>query len=64
MYGVENQVITYPSVYMRILPNLAKAYVFITAGKDMVSKLAHLSVTAWLTCCCPSKTSIWRWRTS
>ncbi|KAL8277204.1 hypothetical protein RQP46_010377 [Phenoliferia psychrophenolica] len=34
-FGVENQVITYPSVYMRVLPNIAKAYVFITAGKDM-----------------------------
>ena len=36
MYGVENQVITYPSVYMRVIPQIAKAYVFITAGKDMV----------------------------
>ncbi|KAM0754099.1 acyl-CoA oxidase [Meredithblackwellia eburnea MCA 4105] len=34
-FGVENQVITYPSVYMRILPQIAKAFVFIAAGKDI-----------------------------
>lgn len=31
----ERQVITYPSVYMRILPALSKAYVFAIIGKDM-----------------------------
>ncbi|SCV72991.1 BQ2448_6916 [Microbotryum intermedium] len=34
-FGVERQVITYPGVYMRILPQLARSIVFITAGKDM-----------------------------
>lgn len=34
-FGVERQVISYPSVYMRILPQIAKACVFITIGKDM-----------------------------
>lgn len=35
-FGVERQVITYPGVYMRVLPLIAKSYVFVTAGKDMV----------------------------
>ncbi|KAK4053613.1 hypothetical protein OIO90_003852 [Microbotryomycetes sp. JL221] len=34
-FGVERQVISYPGVYMRVLPQIAKAYVFITIGKDM-----------------------------
>ncbi|KAM0786049.1 hypothetical protein ACM66B_006860 [Microbotryomycetes sp. NB124-2] len=34
-FGVERQVITYPGVYMRVLPQIARAYVFITIGKDM-----------------------------
>lgn len=35
-YGKESQVISYPGVYRRVLPVLAKTIVFITAGKDMV----------------------------
>ncbi|GAA5846862.1 hypothetical protein JCM3766R1_004678 [Sporobolomyces carnicolor] len=34
-FGVERQVITYPGVYRRVLPVLAKTIVFMTAGKDM-----------------------------
>lgn len=34
--GAEHRVITYPSVYRRVIPQVAKAFVFITAGKDMV----------------------------
>lgn len=33
----EQQVIRYPSVYMRVIPQVVNAYVFITAGKEMVS---------------------------
>lgn len=39
-FGIEKQVITYPGVYMRILPQLAKSIVFITIGKDMVGRLS------------------------
>jgi hypothetical protein len=35
--GVERQIVRYPSVHMRLLPILARAYVFITIGKDMVN---------------------------
>lgn len=42
-YGVEHQVISYPGVYMRVLPQIARAYVFITAGKDMVSRASRRS---------------------
>jgi len=35
-FGKERQVISYPGVYRRVLPVLAKTIVFITAGKDMV----------------------------
>ncbi|GAA5824781.1 hypothetical protein JCM5353_004441 [Sporobolomyces roseus] len=34
-FGKERQVISYPGVYRRVLPVLAKTIVFITAGKDM-----------------------------
>lgn len=33
----EQQVIRYPSVYMRVIPQIVDAIVFITAGKEMVS---------------------------
>lgn len=33
----EQQVIKYPSVYMRVIPQIVNAYVFISAGKEMVS---------------------------
>ncbi|KAI0830358.1 acyl-CoA oxidase [Trametes gibbosa] len=33
--GLERQVITYPSVYYRLLPTLAHAYVFIVLGRDL-----------------------------
>ncbi|EIW56394.1 acyl-CoA oxidase [Trametes versicolor FP-101664 SS1] len=35
--GLERQVITYPSVYYRLLPTLAHAYVFILLGRNLVS---------------------------
>jgi len=38
-FGQERQVISYPGVYRRVLPVLAKTIVFMTAGKDMVSFL-------------------------
>ncbi|GAA5987487.1 hypothetical protein JCM5350_003098 [Sporobolomyces pararoseus] len=34
-FGQEKQVISYPGVYRRVLPVLAKTIVFMTAGKDM-----------------------------
>lgn len=40
---VERPVITYPSVYMRIAPALAKAYVFIMAGHEMRRRYTSLS---------------------
>ncbi|BGP43365.1 hypothetical protein JCM10449v2_007397 [Rhodotorula kratochvilovae] len=39
-YGVERQVITYPGVYMRVVPELVNCIVFMLAGKDM-AKLYH-----------------------
>jgi len=33
---VERQVISYPGVYMRVVPELANCIVFMLAGKDMV----------------------------
>ena len=38
--GLERQVITYPSVYYRLLPVLAHAYVFILLGRNLVSPAA------------------------
>lgn len=35
-FGQEKQVISYPGVYRRVLPVLARTIVFMTAGKDMV----------------------------
>lgn len=35
--GLETAVLQYPSVYMRILPQIARSVVYITIGKDMVS---------------------------
>ncbi|GAA6008466.1 hypothetical protein JCM11491_004489 [Sporobolomyces phaffii] len=42
-YGRERQVITYPGVYRRVLPVLAKTIVFITAGKDMSNLYESMS---------------------
>ncbi|GAA6046781.1 hypothetical protein JCM3770_005640 [Rhodotorula araucariae] len=39
-HGVERQVITYPGVYMRVVPELVNSIVFMLAGKDM-AKLYH-----------------------
>ena len=42
----EQQVIKYPSVYMRVIPQIVNAYVFISAGKEMVSfPLCSLSLS-------------------
>jgi len=35
---VEKQVISYPGVYMRVVPELANCIVFMLAGKDMVRR--------------------------
>lgn len=34
--GLERQIISYPSVYIRLLPILSHAYVFIRLGKTLV----------------------------
>ncbi|GAA6011611.1 hypothetical protein JCM10207_002678 [Rhodosporidiobolus poonsookiae] len=39
----ERQVITYPSVYMRVIPQVANAIVFITVGKVMTSLYNDMS---------------------
>lgn len=39
--GLERQIITYPSVYYRILPVLSHAYVFIRLGQTLVRPLCH-----------------------
>lgn len=39
----ERQVITYPSVYMRVLPVLAQSYVFSAIGKDMARLYSQMS---------------------
>ncbi|BGP34663.1 hypothetical protein JCM10296v2_006485 [Rhodotorula toruloides] len=36
-HGVEKQVISYPAVYMRVIPQLVNTVVFMTAGKDMAN---------------------------
>lgn len=36
--GLERQVITYPSVYYRLLPILAHAYVFVILGRNLVRR--------------------------
>lgn len=35
--GLEQQVISYPSVHFRLLPVLSHAYAFILIGRDLVS---------------------------
>ncbi|GAA5931019.1 uncharacterized protein JCM15063_002522 [Sporobolomyces koalae] len=42
-FGQEKQVITYPGVYRRVLPVLAKTIVFMTAGKDMSNLFDEMS---------------------
>ncbi|GAA5989874.1 hypothetical protein JCM10908_002357 [Rhodotorula pacifica] len=39
----EQQVIKYPSVYMRVVPQIVNAYVFISAGKEMASLYRTMS---------------------
>ncbi|KAI0651075.1 acyl-CoA oxidase [Trametes meyenii] len=41
--GLERQVITYPSVYYRLLPPLAHAYVFIVLGRNLAKAFADMS---------------------
>ncbi|KAI0673208.1 acyl-CoA oxidase [Trametes maxima] len=41
--GLERQVITYPSVYYRLLPPLARAYVFIVLGRNLARAFADMS---------------------
>jgi hypothetical protein len=38
--GLERQTITYPSLYVRLIPLIARAYVFIELGRALVSILA------------------------
>ncbi|KAI1785435.1 peroxisomal oxidase [Ganoderma leucocontextum] len=40
--GLERQVITYPSVYHRLLPILARAYVFIVLGRNLTTAFTDL----------------------
>ena len=35
--GLEQQIITYPSVYNRLLPILSRAYAFLLLGRNLVS---------------------------
>lgn len=42
----EEQVIQYPSVHMRVIPQVVNAIVFITAGKEMVSRATGSIVTS------------------
>ncbi|KAI5474826.1 acyl-CoA oxidase [Pseudohyphozyma bogoriensis] len=42
-FGVERQVITYPSVYMRIIPQIAKSVVFLTAAADIATLYASMA---------------------
>ncbi|TKA50277.1 hypothetical protein B0A53_06349 [Rhodotorula sp. CCFEE 5036] len=39
----EQQVIKYPSVYMRVIPQIVNAYVFISAGKEMATLYRTMS---------------------
>ncbi|KAH9886690.1 acyl-CoA oxidase [Cubamyces lactineus] len=41
--GLERQVITYPSVYIRLLPALARAYVFILLGRNLGKAFSDMS---------------------
>ncbi|KAL4243883.1 Acyl-coenzyme A oxidase [Abortiporus biennis] len=41
--GLENQIITYPSVYYRLLPILAHAYVFILLGRNLSLAFSEMS---------------------
>ncbi|KAG6864904.1 hypothetical protein C0991_006474, partial [Blastosporella zonata] len=41
--GLEQQVITYPSVYIRLLPILSRAYVFIQLGRTLVTSFNTMS---------------------
>ncbi|KAI9058687.1 peroxisomal oxidase [Trametes sanguinea] len=41
--GLERQVITYPSVYYRLLPALARAYVFIPLGRNLSKAFSAMS---------------------
>jgi acyl-CoA oxidase len=42
-HGLERQAITYPSVHYRLLPQLAKAYVFLFLGRSMTSLFERMS---------------------
>ena len=46
--GLEQQVITYPSVYHRLLPILARAYVFILLGRNLVRPSPSLPLLSLL----------------
>lgn len=35
--GLERQIITYPSVYNRLIPILARSYAFLLLGRNLVS---------------------------
>ncbi len=49
--GLERQIITYPSVYNRLLPILARSYIFILLGRSLVS--ARFADCTYLTCLPP-----------
>ncbi|KAI0758856.1 acyl-CoA oxidase [Fomes fomentarius] len=41
--GLERQVITYPSVYYRLLPVLAHAYVFVILGRNLITAFSEMT---------------------
>jgi acyl-CoA oxidase len=44
--GLEQQVISYPSTYYRLLPILSRAYMFIQLGKELVCRAYHFFIAA------------------
>ena len=45
--GLEQQIITYPSVHSRLLPILARAYTFLLLGRNLVSH-SYISVLIYI----------------
>lgn len=55
--GLEKQIISYPSTYIRLLPILSHAYVFIKLGRQLVSRF-NASLLRLSTSLCRPKLSI------
>lgn len=63
--GMEKQVINYPSVHGRLLPILARAYVFIQLGRNLVRFGLHFNYKYKLFTDIRIQKSdrlIWKWR--